>query len=56
MQFDPKEKEKGETAPSDEVANAHASGDGALERSEPSREPTAGDDELHAEDQNHIPY
>jgi hypothetical protein len=61
MSPDPKEESKAEdpkaVPPSEKVANAHASGDGALERSE--KQLDAGLDEdgtLRPEDQDHTPY
>ncbi|RYY67497.1 MAG: hypothetical protein EOO12_00925 [Chitinophagaceae bacterium] len=59
MQPDPKEKEPAPAPPlpSEQVPNAHAAGDGALERSDVSVEGGASaSEDLHAEDQNHIPY
>ncbi|TCJ19118.1 hypothetical protein EPD60_01510 [Flaviaesturariibacter flavus] len=60
MYPDPKEEpEKQPVPPSETVANAHAAGDGALERSDGTIEGgTAGPNspELHAEDQDHKPY
>lgn len=53
---DPKEKDEKQAPPSEQVANAHAAGDGALERSGTPPEEGLGDDEQRAEDQNHIPY
>lgn len=55
MHPEPKDKEKAPLPPSEEVQNAHAAGDGALERSgTPLEEP--GEDDVRAEDQDHIPY
>ncbi|GAB4091911.1 hypothetical protein GCM10028786_08370 [Flaviaesturariibacter terrae] len=59
MHPDPKEEkaQKPPVRPSEEVANAHAAGDGALERAGSSLPAEGGnDEELHAEDQDHIPY
>lgn len=60
MQPDPsQEPVKKDPPPSETVANAHAAGDGALERSDGRLEGggsgTEGQ-ELHAEDQDHKPY
>jgi hypothetical protein len=61
MHPDPKDElkpsEKAPVPPSETVANAHASGDGSLERSDNSVEGTGGAGERpRAEDQDHTPY
>ena len=59
MNYDPKEPASDRRAmpalPSETVDNAHASGDGSLERSETQKISEPGE-ALHAEDQDHIPY
>jgi hypothetical protein len=56
MAMDPKEKDKTPVPPSEQIINAHASGDGALEPSDDRFAMNSEDPELRAEDDEHIPY